>query len=120
MPFIKCKVSCEMTKAQEIELKRRFGAAIDLVPGKSEEYLLLEFEANCHLWLRGNNAELISYIEAAIFGSESHAGYQAFTAEVAKIFQEVLGIAPENCYIKYEDITAWSVGGQYIERRMFR
>ena len=120
MPFIKCKVSCEITKEQEAELKRRFGTAIELVPGKSEDYLLLEFEPNCHLWLRGNNAAPISYIEAAIFGNESHAGYPAFTAEVAKIFREVLGIAPENCYIKYEDITAWAVGGQYNDRRMFR
>lgn len=53
MPFIKAKISCEMTKEQEVELKKRFGKAIELVPGKSEEYTLLEFEAGSHLWLRG-------------------------------------------------------------------
>lgn len=36
------------------------------------------------------------------------------------MLQDILGIAPENCYIKYEDITAWAVGGQYIDRRLFR
>ena len=120
MPFIKAKVNCPISSEQEIELKARMGKAIELVPGKSEEYLLLEFEDNARLWLRGDHAQPIAYIEAAIFGNESHAGYPTFTAAVTKAFQDVLGIAPENCYIKYEDITSWAVGGQYIDRRMFR
>ncbi len=120
MPFIKCKVSCEMTTEQEFELKRRFGKAIEFIPGKSEEYLLLEFEDNSRLWLRGEQGAPIAYIEAAIFGNERHFEYDAFTAEITKAFTEVLGIAPDRVYIKYEDMTAGGVSGQYIDRRMFR
>ena len=120
MPFIKVKTSCPISKEQEIILKSRMGKAIELVPGKSEEYLLLEFEDNSRLWLRGENTEPIAYIEATIFGNESHAGYPAFTAKVSEIFRDVLGITAENLYIKYEDISAWGIGGQYIDRRMFR
>lgn len=120
MPFIKVKTSCPISKEQEITLKSRMGKAIELVPGKSEEYLFLEFEDNSRMWLRGENAEPIAYIEAAIFGNEIHAGYPAFTAKVSEIFRDVLGIAVENLYIKYEDISAWGVGSQYIDRRMFR
>ena len=39
------------------------GKVIELVPGKSEEYLLLEFEDNCRLWLRGKNDEPPNYEE---------------------------------------------------------
>lgn len=120
MPFIMVKTSCPISKEQEITLKSRMGKVIGLVPGKSEEYLLLEFEDNSRLWLRGENTEPIAYIEAAIFGNESHAGYPDFTARIAEIFRDALGIAAENLYIKFEDITAWCVGGQYIDRRMFR
>ena len=49
MPFIKAKVSCPISQEQESELKTGIGKAIELVPGKSEEYLLLEFEDNCRL-----------------------------------------------------------------------
>ncbi|MBQ9045892.1 MAG: hypothetical protein IJ112_08115 [Oscillospiraceae bacterium] len=120
MPFLKVKVSCPISAEQEAAIKARIGKAIELVPGKSEAYLLLAFADNAHLWLRGEHAEPIAYIEAAVFGNESHAGYPAFSAELARIFQDVLGIAPENLYIKYEDISAWSVSGQYIDRSMFR
>ena len=62
----------------------------------------------------------MAYIEASVFGNESHAGYPAFSAEVTSTLQNVLGIVPEDCYIKYEDITAGAVAGQYIDRKMFR
>jgi len=120
MPFIKVKTNSPISKEQETVLKSRMGKAIELVPGKSEEYLLLEFESRSRLWLRGDNSAPIAYIEAAIFGNEGHVGYPEFTAEVTGIFQGVLGVDPGNCYIKYEDITAWGVGGRYIDRRMFR
>ena len=91
MPFIKTKVSCELTEKQELALKKCFGKAIALIPGKSEAYLLLEFESKAHLWLRGEHDAPIAYIEAAIFGNEDHAGFDAFTYEITKAFAEILG-----------------------------
>lgn len=120
MPFIKVRTNCPISPEQEIALKARMGKAIGLVPGKSEKYLLLAFEDNARLWLRGKKDAPTAYIEAAIFGNESHAGYPAFTAAVAELFYEVLGIPKENVYIQYGDISSWGVGGQYIDRRMFR
>lgn len=120
MPFIQVKVSCEMTAEQEIELKKYFGKAIKFVPGKSEESLLLVLEDQCRLWLRGENDPPIAYVEAAVFGSENHYGYDRFTSEITRAFTEVLGIQPDRVYIKYEDITAWGVAGRFIDRKMWR
>ena len=50
------------------------GKAIGLVPGKSEEYLLLEFEVNCRLWLRGNNDEPVAYADGFITVTKDNAG----------------------------------------------
>ncbi len=120
MPFIVSRVNVPVSEDQELALKTRLGKAIELVPGKSEEYLLLGFENNSHLYLRGDNSRPMAYLTAGIFGNESHTGYPAFTAEAAKIYYDVLGIAPEDFYIRFDDISAWGVGRQYIDRRMFR
>ncbi len=120
MPFLISRVNVPITKEQEVQLKSWMGQAIERVPGKSEEYLLLDLQDNCRLWLRGDDSRPAAYIEAAIFGNESHAGYDALTAELTLAFQQVLGIPPENIYLKYDDITAWGVGGMYIDRRQFR
>ena len=120
MPFIVSRVNVPVSEEQEQKLKEKLGKAISLVPGKSEEYLLLSLEDRCHLYLRGDNTLPVAYLTVSIFGNESHAGYPAFTAEVTGIYSEVLGITPENCYLRFDDITAWGVDGQYIDRRMFR
>lgn len=120
MPFITAKTSCPISKGQETKIKARMGKVIELVPGKSEESLLLEFEDNCRLWLLGENTEPITYIEAAIFGNELHDGYDAFTAAMTNIFADVLNLTPDRIYIKYEDIPAWEVQGMHIDRNQYR
>ena len=115
MPFIMSKVSVPVGAAQEVQLKSRLGKAIELLPGLSEKYLLAGFESNYRLYLRGNS-EPVAYIEASLFGNEQHIGYENFSATVTKIFVDVLNIPPQNVYIKFSDIAAWSVGGMYFDR----
>lgn len=119
MPFLISRVSVPISRKQEFTLKTELGKAIELVPGKSEQYLLLCFEDKCRLWLRGDDTKPIAYIEANIFGNESHAGYAAFTYRVTEIFHEVLDIAPDHVYISYTDIPDWGVGGMNFDRRQF-
>ena len=120
MPFILSKVNVPISKEQEINLKSQLGKAIELVPGKSEEYLLTGFEDNYHLYLRGDDSKPIAYIEASIFGNERHYGYDLLTTEITRIFNEVLNIPPENIYVKYDDISVWGVNGMCIDRRQFQ
>lgn len=119
MPFIKIKVSNEISSEKEEIMKSRLGKAIEIIPGKTEEYLLLEFEDNCHLWLKGDKDKPIAYIEAAIFGNENHIGFDLFTKELTDIISSELEIDPMNIYIKYEDIISWGVSGRFIDRRMY-
>lgn len=119
MPFILSHISKSVSKEQETRLKSGLGRAISLVPGKSEQYLLCGFEDNAHLYLRGDDSEPAAYIEAAIFGNESHAGYDEFTAEVCRLYNEVLDIAPDHIYIRYSDIPDWGVAGINFDRNRF-
>lgn len=44
MPYIHTKVSNEISPEQEKSLKTQLGEAISLLPGKSEQWLMLDFE----------------------------------------------------------------------------
>lgn len=119
MPFIISRVNVPVTPPQEIELKSCFAKAIELVPGKSEQSLFLCFEGPDTMYLRGQGDVPMAYLTVSIFDNESHAGYADFTRAVTQAYQEILGIAPAHCLIKFDDITGWSIDGQYIDRRMF-
>lgn len=119
MPFLFSKVNIPVSEEQERKLKTLLGRAIGLVPGKSEESLLLVLEDDCHLYLRGDGTTPAAYLSAAVFHNESHAGYAEFTAAATEAYREVLGIDPEHVFLRFEDISAWGVAGQYLDRRMF-
>lgn len=71
------------------------------------------------LYLRGRSDEAIAYITVSIFGNESHAGYAELTAEITRIFSEVLGVPPANVYVKYDDISVCGAGGMCFDRNLF-
>ena len=114
MPFIDSKVSITITEEQEVELKTRLGQAISLIPGKSESWLMTGFQDNYHLYFRGDNTEPIAYIEVNIFGRENPDAFNRLTGEITKIFGEVLGIAPDHIYVKYQALACWGWNGSNL------
>lgn len=111
MPFIDAKVSVKMSKEQEVEIKSALGKAISLIPGKSERWLMTGFQDNYHLYFQGDDSEPMAFIEVRIFGGPDKDAFQRMTAEVTKIFGDVLGIAPDHMYIKYSATMDWGWNG---------
>ena len=111
MPFIDSKVSVSISAEQEKELKSRLGQAITLIPGKSESWLMTGFEDNYHLYFRGDNSQPVAFIAVEVYGRENPSAFEALTVEIMKIFNEVLGIAPDHIYIKYEAVANWGWNG---------
>ena len=111
MPFIDSKVSVKVTKEQETELKSRLGQAISLIPGKSESWLMVGIEDEYHLYFRGEDSEPMAFIEVSIFGGPNRDAFEKMTAEITKIYGDVLGIAADHMYIKYSATTDWGWNG---------
>jgi phenylpyruvate tautomerase PptA (4-oxalocrotonate tautomerase family) len=111
MPFINSRVSVKITEEQEKELKTRLGQAISILPGKSESWLMTGFEDEYHLYFRGDNSEPIAFIDVQIFGGPDEAAFEKMTAELTKIYGEVLGIAADHMYIRYSATRDWGWNG---------
>jgi len=109
MPFIVVRAAV-MSREQELELKSRIGRAVSLVPGKNEASLLLCFEPGCRLYLGGQEAQAV-YVTTDFFGNEDHVGFDRFAAAVSQAFYDVLGVPPENVFVRFGDISVWSTGG---------
>lgn len=110
MPFISTKTTCEITKEKETSIKAKLGEAMALI-GKSEGWLMLEFEDNKRMYMRGDNKEDIAMVEVALFGKASDSQYDAFTKKITQVIKEELGVDGENIYIKYSEIEHWGYNG---------
>ena len=111
MPFIDTKLNFSISKERETALKAKLGEAISLLPGKSERWLMLNFQENCRLWFAGKNDAPMAMVEVEIFGKASPADCDALTARICDLFAAELGIAPDHVYINYTFSTAWGWNG---------
>lgn len=111
MPFINSKVNVPLTEEVKEALKTKLGQAISLIPGKSENWLMLSLEDNCSLYFKGKNNTKMAFIEVKIFGRAAERDYERLTEEISKIYRDTVGIAQDKIYIKYEEAEHWGWNG---------
>ncbi len=69
------------------------------------------FQDEYHLYFRGDSSEPMAFIEVRLYGGGNKAAFEKMTAELTKIYGEVLGIAPDHMYIKYAPSMDWGWNG---------
>lgn len=111
MPFINSKISISITDKQKSIIKERLGKAIELIPGKSEAWLMLGFEDDYSLYFKGQDLAKVAFIEVKIYGKAEKAAYNKLTAAICDIYNEVIGIPKEYIYVTYEEIDNWGWNG---------
>jgi phenylpyruvate tautomerase PptA (4-oxalocrotonate tautomerase family) len=112
MPFINSKISIKMSDEEKDIIKTKLGCAIELIPGKSENWLMIGFDDNYSLYFKGQPFEKIAYIEVKTFGSASKEAYSMLTNKICNIYNEVLGIPKDRIYVKYEEVSNWGWNGE--------
>lgn len=111
MPFINSKVTVTLDQAKKENIKAQLGKAIELLPGKSENWLMVGFEDNYDLYFQGNQDEATAFVEVKLFGKASSQSYNALTAKISEIYTEELGIPASRIYVTYREVDNWGWNG---------
>lgn len=111
MPYISTKTNVEITKEKEVCIKEKLGEAIELIPGKSESWLMCAFEGKQSLYFKGDGESNIAFIEVKIFGKSTKEAYAALTKKITEIIKEELNISSDKIYVKYEEVSIWGWNG---------
>ncbi|WP_069999848.1 phenylpyruvate tautomerase MIF-related protein [Cellulosilyticum sp. I15G10I2] len=112
MPYIDSKVTTPLTEQKKEILKQELGKIITLIPGKSENYLMLGFEDNYSLYFKGMKLDFGAFIEVKIFGAAPKAALDKVTQEICALYLRELDIPSDCIYIKYEEVSAWGFDGR--------
>jgi len=111
MPYIETKASVTITKEQKERLTRELGVAIELIPGKSEEWLMLNFEGGCQMAFRGDCNTPCAMVDVYIFGKTTDAAYDALTERICAVISDILDVPSERIYVKYTEKDRWGYNG---------
>ena len=111
MTYINVKTNTQVSKEQEGKVKESLGKAIELIPGKSEEWLMVAIEGGNALYFKGDTDKPTAFVEVKIFGSTTQEAYQLETEKITQVLQNELHIAPERIFIAYQELEHWGWNG---------
>ena len=114
MPYINTKTSVTIDPAKKEIIKNKLGKAIELIPGKSEDWLMLSFDDNSSMYFKGSNEKNLAFIDVKIFGEASEEAYSKLTKAITVILNEELGIRSDCIYVKYEEVSTWGWNGNNL------
>ena len=76
--------------------------------GKTEDWLMITLEDECRMWFRGEKGRPMAIVEVKVLGKEiDSAASEKMTKAVCGLFQEQLGVDPEDIYIRYLASVDW-------------
>ncbi len=114
MPFIDAKVSVKVNEEKREAIKAKFGKAIELIPGKSESWLMVGMEDEYCLYFRGNQDEPTAFVKVDLFGRENSAAFEKLTGEISNILNAELSIPKDRIYISYQTTGHWGWNGSNL------
>ena len=112
MPYINAKVGKKLTEETIVSLKCALGKAIEAIPGKSEDYLMVCIEDDMRLWLAGDDTAPKAFFDVRILGRADGGDYSRMTGEICRICSELIGIAPSDVYVTYSEYVHWGHNGR--------
>ena len=110
MPFINVRTNTAVSDTAEQAMKRQLGQAIEALPGKSEAWLMVNFEPEARLWFAGSD-DAAAMVEVSAYGSVADDAADSLTARFCDILAGALGIAENRIYVKYDETPLWGWNG---------
>ena len=104
MPYVNTIFSSRLTEEKRDILKARIGKAIEIFPGKSEEWLFVEVQDERELYFKGIKSEKAAIIEVKLFGKQTREVKDEFTAAICELLEKELSIPGENVYVIFEEV----------------
>ena len=111
MPFVTVKTNKAISKECEIKIKSKLGEAIRLI-GKTESWLMINFEDNQKMYFRGDNTAPIAFVGVDLYGKAGENAYNSMTEAVTQILNEELDIEADKIYVKYSEIENFGYNGK--------
>lgn len=108
MPYIELKTNGRIPDKDA--LMRMLGSKIQLLPGKTERWLMGSLEDGCSMFFAGSD-ELCAMVKVSLFGSAGDGDFERMTDALCSALSSELSIPGDRIYIKYEEVAHWGWNG---------
>ncbi len=110
MPYIGIHVTGTLSDAQKNAIKAGLGEKITLIPGKTEQALMVDISENHTMYFQGEARALV-FADVRCYKTAEFADKKCFTEAVFRLLTEVTGVPQEDIYLSWGEYDTWGVRG---------
>lgn len=114
MPYISVNTTTSLTKVQKDEIKTELGSAITLIPGKSEQVLMVDISDGHTMYFSGKEMEKCAFIDVRCYKSANFDDNKKFTQAVYQLMKRITGISENEIYLSISELPSWGLNGTLI------
>ena len=110
MPFIHIRTNRPVSPEAESAMARQLGRDIALL-GKSEAWLMLQFEENCRLYFKGDSQNPLAFVSVRLYGKADPDACARLTGNITRMLGDILSVPPDCVYVAYGETEHWGWNG---------
>lgn len=111
MPYFDIATTQKLTNTSKKQLQQEMGRIIELIPGKSESWLMVQLHDEACLSFAGTADAPAAVVTLKTFGELVSEQYDMLTAEICQRVGTLLQTSSDRIYVIYEPITHWGWNG---------
>ena len=112
MPYCNIKTTVKVEKEKEMEVSHALAKVIELIPGKTENWIMTSIDDEAVLVFAGTNEQPAALITLKTLGEPENKYYDLMTEGFCETVSRMLGISADRIYIIYEPIEHWGWNGR--------
>ena len=107
MPFCELKTSAKLDRETKAEISHALARAIELIPGKSERWVMTLLEDENYMMFSGTDENPCAMLTVKTFGELSKEQYDLLSSHFCDILHTMAGIPQERIYVVYTPVNHW-------------
>lgn len=111
MPYIRTTTNVPVSDNAAEKIRAELGQAIRLIPGKSEQWLMLAVEGDKKMYFAGSDKPL-AMAEVSLYGAADVECYNRLTGKITEILSKVLSVPADRIYVRYSETEYWGWNGE--------
>ncbi len=115
MPYIDAKLSIAVSDDKKDTLKSEFGKLITLIPGKTEQALMVGIQDNYTLYQSGIKKDKTAFIEVKTYKDSNASVKEQMVQGFCNLCDKELGIPASNIYVTFHGFDEWGYHGSLLK-----
>ena len=112
MPLIVVNTSLTLEKEQKDAIKSEMGKAITIIPGKTEQVLMVDVSDGRTIYFHGEEPKQAAHVDVHIYGSANFAVKSEFTQAIYKVLNDTVGLKDDEVFVTINEHSVWGAKGK--------